>query len=597
MNDAREEIRNRLAIEDVIGEYVELRRAGRYFKALSPFTHEHTPSFIVTPDRNIWHDFSSGQGGDIFKFVMLAEGVSFPEAMEILARKAGVDLSKYDTRHRKGLAELKAKQIEMNTTAMNYFQRQLINNKLALEYARQRRQLSPETILKWGIGYAPPRHQLKSLLMSKGYQRDNIKAAGLNIFEDYSFKGEGEGYHGGNRLMIPLRDSQGQVVGFTGRILDDHQPKYLNTPATAVYDKGRQLFGLNFARDTIRAKGYVIVVEGNMDVMTSSQAGIGNIVAVAGTALTTYHLKSLGRLTRDIRFCFDSDAAGVKATERAIALAGPLNLNLSVIDYSKADVKDPDELIKKDVAAWEKLSNTNTPAVDWVLERYKSQNDLSTAEGKKIVTSKALAVVKNLTDPVEVEFYLKKIASLTDTSVETLSRKLAGTPEPTAPPRRHAVKITLKPASRHTTDYYLNLIFAIALKNQINRPLVAKIPDSYLSTPFIQLKQNLLGQGTPTSEANDLIAKLEMFSDAELPPHPDFTNLMLTSLNTLFKLQLQHQLDQLQTQFDQAFNSGSSDLTTLNTKLTTTRQTLTKLERSNVSNDFAGLRDLWQQQG
>ena len=605
LNDAKEEIRSKLAIEDVIGQYVQLKRAGRYWKGLSPFTNERTPSFIVTPDRDIWHDFSSGQGGDIFSFIMLAEGVDFMGAMEILAKKAGVDLSQYDRRRSAGTAQKKERILQQNILATNYFQRQLIESKPAMEYARIKRQLSKETILRWGIGYAPHRHDLKRLLESKGYNRDEIKAAGLNIFEDYNFQGDGEGYHGGNRLMIPLRDGQGQVVGFTGRILDNNQPKYINTPATLVYDKGRQLFGLSFAKKAIRDADFVIVVEGNMDVMTSSQAGVANIVAVAGTALTTDHLKSLGRLTNDIRFCFDSDRAGVAATERAIHLAEPLNLKLSVIDYSAAGVKDPDELIKKDVEAWKKLASTNVPAVDWVINKYVATNNMSTAEGQKEVTTKALNVVKGLTDPVEVEFYLKKIAQVTGASLESIKAKLNGEERQAAaqPARLKPVKTKSAEVGRRNITYCLNAIFAIASRDQNLRELLMNVSDGYLDSLWQRLKYLLMGQvvmggdqAKLTPDLSDKIAELDMFYDQELAASSNNRQMMLESMVQLERLKLMTKVDQLQLEFNQAFAEGNGGTATeINAQLTAARNQLNSIERSSASNDYAGLRDLWQQ--
>lgn len=603
LNDAKEEIRSKLAIEDVIGQYVQLKRAGRYWKGLSPFTNERTPSFIVTPERDIWHDFSSGQGGDIFSFIMLAEGVDFMGAMEILAKKAGVDLSQYDRRRPQGQGQKKERILDMNILAVNYFQHCLIDSKPAMSYARDKRQLTKQTILDWGIGYAPSRHNLKQLLMDKGYSREEIKSAGLNLFEDYNFRGEGEGYHGGNRLMIPLRDSQGQVVGFTARILDNHQPKYINTPATLVYDKGRQLFGLSFAKKAIREQDFVIVVEGNMDVMTSSQVGVKNIVAVAGTALTEYHLKSLGRLTNDIRFCFDSDRAGVAATERAIKLAEPLDLKLSVIDYSSAGVKDPDELIKKDVEAWKKLASTNVPAVDWVINKYVATNDLTTAEGKKEVTTKALNVVRGLSDPVEVEFYLKKIADVTGVSLDSVKAKLKGeaTKAAARPVHLKPAKTKLDELGKRNSQYCLNAIFAIASQDQTCRGLLVHLPDDALNDVFQRLKYLLLNQplkGQPvklTSDLSDKLAELTMFYDQELAAAKNNRLMILENFTQLERLKTATRLDQLQAQFNEAFEQGNDGVASdINREMNVVRGQLNNIERSNASNDFAGLRTIWQ---
>ena len=415
-NDAKEEIRAKLAIEEVIGEYVQLKRSGRYWKGLSPFTNERTPSFFVTPDRDIWHDFSSGKGGDIFSFIMEMEGLDFRGALELLARKAGVDLSKYQSGRARDNAQRKERYFQMNNLAVNYYQRQLVRSTKASDYANKKRRLSRETILEWGIGYAPERPDLTGVLTRRNYHRDEMKQAGLL------------GYSGRelffNRLMIPLRDRRGQVVGFTGRIIGVGEPKYLNTPDTLLFHKGQQLFGLSFAAQAIRQAGYSVIVEGNLDVITSHQAGIKNVVGVAGTALTVEHLKSLSRLSSDIRFCFDSDKAGVAATEKAIKLAGSLELKLSVIDYSGSSAKDPDELIRQDPALWQQALTNYQPAVNWVRDYYLKTIGVDTVEGQKKVADRTLSVISSLADPVEREGYIKELSAVVGISVSSLVDRL-----------------------------------------------------------------------------------------------------------------------------------------------------------------------------
>lgn len=415
--DAREEIRAKLAIEDIIGEYVHLKRAGRYWKGLSPFTNEKTPSFYVTPDKDIWHDFSSGRGGDIFSFIMEIEGLDFRGALELLARKAGVDLSLYQKRGNANLSALKERIYQMNNLAVNYFQHHLINSKIALNYVSERRHLSRDTVYNWGIGYAPNHPNLTKVLADKGYKTSEMKQAGLL------------GYSGRemffDRLMIPLRDRNGQVVGFTGRIIGQGEPKYLNTPDTILYHKGQQLFGLNFAIQAIRQANAVVLVEGNLDVISSHQAGVKNVVGVAGTALTTEHLKTLSRLTNNIKLCFDSDRAGVAATERAIALAGPLELKLSVVDFSETKAKDPDELINLDCKLWQQAIAKSQLAVNWVRDYYIKTNGVSSVDAKKLVVDKTLSVIASLSDPVEREGYIRELSQATTTSVQSLVNRLA----------------------------------------------------------------------------------------------------------------------------------------------------------------------------
>lgn len=419
MNDAKEEVRARLNIEDVIGEYVQLKRAGRNLKGLSPFTDERTPSFMVSPEKQIWHDFSSGKGGDIFTFVMLVEGMDFRQALEHLARKAGVDLSLFS--HGDGrTAKRRARAREALKLAANFYQQNLVKNSAAREYAVKKRRLNRQTIGDFIIGYAPDQGDvLTKALEKRGFSRRELADAGLvNRFGGDLFRG---------RLMVALSDSSGEVVGFTGRIIHDdpRAPKYLNTPQTLLFDKSRHIFGLYQAKEAIRKSDAAVIVEGNLDVVSSHQAGVKNVVATAGTAMTLQHLKALSRLAGRIRLAFDGDRAGVSATERAINLAQEIGVELEVVSLPD-DVKDPDELIQKDAALWKAVVERAQPAVDWVIARHAEMEDLATAEGKRRFSTTALRIVRGLKDPVEQEHYLAVISEKTGASITALKAKLAG---------------------------------------------------------------------------------------------------------------------------------------------------------------------------
>ena len=332
--DAVEEIKSRLSIEEVVGGYVELKRAGRNLKALSPFAAEKTASFMVSPEKQIWHDFSSGRGGNMFSFVMEMEGVDFKGALEILARKAGVDLDQY--RRGGGNSAVKKRMSEALELAARYFQQALLKSAMAKDYVVKKRQFNKQSLTEFRIGYAPNSFDgLTKQLMKRGFTRDELTKAGLSTPR---LGGLGDMFRG--RLTIPLKDPQGQVIGFTARILveDPNAPKYFNTPQTLLYDKGRHVFGLSEAKQAIRDAGYVVMVEGNLDVVSSHQAGIKQVVATAGTALTEHHLKALSRFTNDLRIAFDQDKAGLKATERAIVLASKVGVRLGVVDVRRARI-------------------------------------------------------------------------------------------------------------------------------------------------------------------------------------------------------------------------------------------------------------------
>ncbi|MDO4399263.1 MAG: DNA primase, partial [Candidatus Saccharibacteria bacterium] len=334
MQDAKEEIKSRLAVEDVVGQYVELKRAGRTLKGRSPWGVDKTPSFMVSPEKGIWHDFSANKGGDIFTFVMEVEGIGFREAMEKLAAQAGVDLTKY----RGGdpqVTRKKARAREALALATKYYQVCLTRSKNVCEYVFYKRNLNRKTVEEFKIGYAPASGKaLITALKKRGYTEEELDTAGLlNRFKSDMFR---------NRMMVPFIDTTGNVIGFTARILGKGEPKYLNTPETLLFNKSKFIFGLYQAKESIRRNGFVVIVEGNMDVISSHQAGVKEAVATSGTAMTEQHIKALSNLTSDIRLAYDGDEAGIKATERAIMLAGDLGIDLTVIsDYHGA--KDPDE--------------------------------------------------------------------------------------------------------------------------------------------------------------------------------------------------------------------------------------------------------------
>ncbi|HMS92992.1 MAG TPA: DNA primase [Candidatus Saccharibacteria bacterium] len=437
MQDAKEEVRARLNIEDVIGEYVQLKRAGRNFKGLSPFSGEKTPSFMVSPDKHIWHDFSSGKGGDIFSFVMEVEGMDFRQALEHLARRAGVDLSIYQSARSGEIAKKKKRLLEAHRLASQYYQQSLLSNQHALQYVFKKRGLSKEIVRDFQIGYAPSSGDaLVQFLTKKGFSKSELADAGLtNRFGGDLFRG---------RMMVALMDSGGQVIGFTARIIEDdpNAPKYLNTPQTLLYDKGRHVFGLSQAKEAIRSHDYTVIVEGNMDVISSHQAGETMVVATAGTAMTEHHLKALSRLSAQVRLAFDGDKAGIAATERAIPIAQTVGVELTIITLP-GEAKDPDELIQQDVALWRKAIESAEPAVDWLLGQYESRVDMKTAAGKRQYTSAGLNLVRALSDPVDQDHYVQVMARTTGASIEALREKMSqGTSE--APVRLRPVAATAK---------------------------------------------------------------------------------------------------------------------------------------------------------
>lgn len=417
MNDAKEEIRARLQVEDVVGQYVELKRAGRNLKGHSPWGTDRTPSFMVSPEKGIWHDFSSNKGGDIFSFVMEVEGISFREALEKLALQAGVELTKYEGGDEK-VAARKKRMKECLELATKYFQFCLTKNKPVMDYVFYKRNLNRKTMENFRIGYAPKDGRaLVNFLNKRGFNSQELEDAGLvNRFGGDLFKA---------RMMIPLMDTVGSVIGFTGRIVDDadkNAPKYLNTPETMLYNKGRHVFGLSQAKESIRKSDYVVVVEGNMDVISSHQAGVSEAVATAGTAMTEMHLKALSRMANDIRLAYDGDDAGVNAAERAIGIASKMGIYLSVIDDYQG-CKDADELIQKDPKLWQNAVKEHIPAVEWLLDKYEQRYDLKTEKGFKEYSDVAKKLISQLEDATLKERYEKLASEKLDVSLDAFRSK------------------------------------------------------------------------------------------------------------------------------------------------------------------------------
>lgn len=454
--DAKEEIKQKLSVEEVIGDYLELRRAGRNWKGSSPFSNERTPSFMVSPEKQIWHDFSSNKGGDIFSFVMEVEGVDFRGALEILARKANVDLGQFS----KGdgqTAKLKKRLLEAHALAAQFYHIHLSKTPSALSYVKEKRGFTPDTIRTWKLGYAPEDGQaLTTFLTKRGFSNTDLSKAGLVTQRSGSTRDMFRG-----RIMIPLADGQGNIVGFTARLLRDDvdAPKYFNTPSTLIYDKGRQVFGLHLAKQQIRKSEYVVIVEGNLDVIASHQAGVTNVVATAGTAMTADHLRSLSRLTLKIRLAFDADTAGQNATERAIPIAQAVGVELEVIQLPTG-VKDPDELISQDPTTWQAITEVAQDAPTWILQHYAKSFDKTTAQGKRQLSDKALGVIRGLNDPVEQEHHIKKLAESLDVSVSSLFAKLQQKPA-TQIHRKPSNIAPVEPDNTAYEDHFLalNILF------------------------------------------------------------------------------------------------------------------------------------------
>lgn len=420
-NSPVEEIKNRLDIVDFINSHVPLKRAGANFAARCPFHNEKTPSFTVSRAKQLWYCFGACQeGGDIFKFLMKMEGLEFVEALKILADKAGVELPKYD----KQAESRKNTLIAVLKAAQEFYAAQLRQSAGAAAGAYlKKRGLTDEVINRFGLGYAPDGWDALTLAFRDKFKAEDIFAAGLTIKrarnhndphspQPLTYNAFYDRFR--HRIMFPIRDIHGNTVGFTSRLLDENRKegKYVNTPETPVYSKGRALYGLDLAREAIRKMDYAILVEGNMDVIACHQFGCANTVAASGTALTADQVRFIKRYTENLKVCFDADAAGETATARGIDIARAEGMQVKIVVIPAECGKDPDECIRKDRASWERAMREARDIMEYRIEKARARFDLKGARGLSQFVNAVLREMIKIPDLVEQHFWVKRVADM-----------------------------------------------------------------------------------------------------------------------------------------------------------------------------------------
>lgn len=414
--DQLDEIKSRIDIVEFIGQYLPLKKAGRNFRSVCPFHGDKDPSLIVSPDKQIWHCFGCGAGGDIFGFLMKKEGMEFVEALGELAERAGVELK---TRPRDW--GVKTKLFAINELSAKFFEKYMADTasgRQAMNYLINRG-LSADTISKFRLGYAPAGWDyLFKFLNRKGYTPDEIEKAGLIV--NRSGKQLDKFRH---RLMFPITDTSGKVVGFTGRVLDaNDQPKYLNSPETPIFNKGRILYGLSSTKEEIISQKSVVLVEGQMDTLSSYQAGVKNVVASSGTALTFNQLETIRRYAETLVLALDADGAGSEATKRAIELASAQDLEIKVAIIE--GYKDPDECAKANPAKWQYIVTHAVPIVDFYIDYAVKKFGIASVNDKKKVADAVLPAISLLNSPVEKDQYIKKLAETLNVTPNNLYEAL-----------------------------------------------------------------------------------------------------------------------------------------------------------------------------
>lgn len=476
MIDQLEEIKRKIDIVQLIGEYVPLKKSGQNFKGLCPFHSEKTPSFVVSPERQIWHCFGQcAEGGDIFRFLMKMENLEFGEALRELAKRAGVTLAAY-----KPTEGERQKQVlyEINHLAAEFFHFLLTSHpsgKKALNYILGRG-ISRDSLKRFKIGFAPNMWDglQKYLIGKKGYRAEDLERAGLTI---KSKKQYGEASLSGdlrysayrnyydrfrNRLMFPLKDHHGNVCGFAGRILDPQveEAKYVNTTETLIYHKSELLFGLSETKEEIKKAKEAVLVEGELDAISSYQADVKNVVAIKGSALTASQVQVLSRFTKKITFALDSDIAGDQAAHRGIEIADESGFSMMVVEIKGG--KDPDEVAQKDPEGWKKMVAGVVPVFDYFLDSAFLRFDEKTAEGKREIGRKLVPVLAKISDKIMQSHYIQLLAERLAVPEEAIVAQIAKQETLGAAADTGGTKTGGSPKSRReiTEQHLLALCFA-----------------------------------------------------------------------------------------------------------------------------------------
>jgi DNA primase len=426
-----EEIKSRLNIVDVLGEYLRLDKTGTNYRALCPFHNEKSPSFMVSEEKQIWHCFGCQKGGDIFSFVMEIEGLEFRDAMRQLAEKAGVELRVVAP----GMLEKKNRTTEILELATKFYEIQLwkgAGKEKIVSYLKERG-LTEETIKLFRLGYAPNGwRNILEFLTKRGFSVEEIEKTGLLVRKD-SASGQNNAEtkfydRFRDRIIFPICDYSGRVLGYSARVApggDESQAKYVNSPETEVYHKSKALYGIDKAKGEIKQKDFVLLVEGNMDVIAASQAGIKNVVAVSGTALALAQLDTLKRYTKNLKMLFDMDSAGEAATKKSIKLCLEKNISVQIVELPFG--KDAADLAKNNPEKLREAIESSKSAMEYLYDKAFSAHDKDAAEGKKKISEELMEMVESLSSEVEKSHWVKKIAQGLDAPESALTDMLKKT--------------------------------------------------------------------------------------------------------------------------------------------------------------------------
>ena len=415
-----DEVKQKTDIASIVSQYITLKKAGRNLVGLCPFHGERNPSFFVYPEQQSWHCFGCNTGGDVFSFLMKKENLDFGEALRLLAQRAGVTIPSRPGRDEE--KEEKERLFKINEAAAQYFQNLLLNSPggaKARNYV-QSRGFTEKTASEFQMGYSLNEwDDLKKHLQERGYTEDELVQVGLIVKSE-----NGRTYDRfRDKLMFPILDIKGHVIGFGARVLDDSLPKYVNSPQTPAFDKSHNLYGINLAAAAIRQQDMAVIVEGYVDVITAHQNGFNNVVASMGTSVTEAQVSSLKRLSRNLVLALDADAAGEEAMLRVVSYENILESEIRVAILPQG--KDPDDVIKEDADAWRKLLSEATPIVDFTINMLTGKLNLDTARDKSLAVKELLPVIAEIQDKVRQAHYIQKLARLVNVGERTIEAELS----------------------------------------------------------------------------------------------------------------------------------------------------------------------------
>ena len=500
-----EEIKEKLDLVEFLKGYIELKPAGRNYKGLCPFHNEKTPSFIVSPERQIWRCFGCGEGGDIFRFLMRYENLEFYEALRVLAEKASVDI--------KGGASADQRQYntlyEINNAAKDIYKEELKSSKLAIDYLKSRK-LDGETASGFEVGFVPQGFDAVTIkLVNQGYRMEDIVRAGLAV------KTEKGRYldRFRNRIMFPIHNHFGKVVGFSGRLMpgdDSGMAKYINSPETPIFNKSRVLYGFWQSKKPIRQEQKALLVEGQMDFLMLWQRGVENVIATSGTSLTQDHLRSLGRVTNNLVLAFDSDEPGLMAAERVIDMAGARDFNVMVLNLGK--YKDPAEAAEEDPQFLKNAVVTAKPAMEYYFDYYLREDELKTAPGRKRAIRKVLEKIANLSSGVERVHWLRELSY----RVSVPEAELLSETEALGPEKEEEEEYVIQSGNERRKLARSELIAERILHILSNRTDLGEFVvgyKKYIPGIYLQIYEALINKQELAGEAKEIMNLVSLYPD------------------------------------------------------------------------------------